>query len=169
MPEMNYYYKKNHPLKPFIRQTMATPGTYPPDNATRTPPPFAPAGKWPAFSGNGWILIDNHIDETGWVNGQPFEIKDYGPYPEGWSATAPPPSPAEVKERTIQEIKFRLAELDQLTIRPIRAIEYIRKQLAAGGGDTARLNEQLTEELRRLAELEAEAEAKRAELDALRG
>lgn len=39
-----------------------------------------------------WVDVENHIGETGFVNGVPTEIKEYGPLPEGWSATPPVPT-----------------------------------------------------------------------------
>lgn len=39
-----------------------------------------------------WIDVENHVGEKGYVNGVPTEIKEYGPLPEGWSDTPPPPT-----------------------------------------------------------------------------
>ncbi len=51
-------------------------------------------GYWPRkLAGKrGWQQVENHKDEQGYVNGEPFTIAEYGPYPEGWSETAPEPS-----------------------------------------------------------------------------
>lgn len=46
----------------------------------------------PKWTGATWELVENHKSERGWINGEPFEIKDYGPYPEGWSSTPPAPT-----------------------------------------------------------------------------
>ena len=39
-----------------------------------------------------WVNVENHIGEKGYINGVPTEIKEYGPLPEGWGTTSPPPS-----------------------------------------------------------------------------
>lgn len=39
-----------------------------------------------------WVNVENHVGEKGYVNGVPTEIKEYGPLPEGWSETPPPPT-----------------------------------------------------------------------------
>lgn len=39
-----------------------------------------------------WVNVENHIGEKGYVNGVPMEIKEYGPLPDGWSVTPPPPT-----------------------------------------------------------------------------
>lgn len=40
-----------------------------------------------------WVDVENHVGETGFINGVPTTIKEYGHLPEGWSLT--PPSPTE--------------------------------------------------------------------------
>lgn len=40
-----------------------------------------------------WVNVENHVGETGFINGVPTTIKEYGPLTEGWSLT--PPSPTE--------------------------------------------------------------------------
>lgn len=39
-----------------------------------------------------WVDVENHVGEKGFVNGVPFEIKEYGPLPDGWSITPPSPT-----------------------------------------------------------------------------
>ena len=39
-----------------------------------------------------WVNVENHVGEKGYVNGVPIEIMEYGPLPEGWSDTPPPPT-----------------------------------------------------------------------------
>lgn len=51
-----------------------------------------------------WVDVENHVGEKGFVNGVPTEIKDYGPLPEGWSATPPPPELADVQAAKRQQI-----------------------------------------------------------------
>lgn len=51
-------------------------------------------------AGDDWEYIENHIGETGWVDGKYTEIKVYGPLPDNWSTEPPPPPP---DTRTIDE------------------------------------------------------------------
>ena len=60
-------------------------------------------GRW----ARGWDQIENHKGEHGYVNGEPYTIKDYGPYPDGWSPTPPPPTPEE--EAAAQQAAFTAA------------------------------------------------------------
>lgn len=46
-----------------------------------------------------WANVENHIGEKGFVNGVPTEIKEYGPLPDGWSATPPPPTIEELFDK----------------------------------------------------------------------
>ena len=62
-----------------------------PNNATREPVEVPP-GCMPRWTGEAWEQVEDHKGESGYVNGEPHTIKDYGPYPAGWSA-APPPVP----------------------------------------------------------------------------
>ena len=61
-----------------------------------------------------WVDVENHADEKGFINGVPTTIEEYGPLPEGWSAT-PPPSPTEeqlfVTLRASRDV--RLADTDK--------------------------------------------------------
>ena len=51
-----------------------------------------------------WVDVENHVGEKGFVNGVPTEIKDYGPLPDGWSATPPAPTLAAVQASKRAEI-----------------------------------------------------------------
>ena len=62
-----------------------------PNNATHTTPTVA-EGKIPRWDGEKWEQVEDHKGKSGYVNGQPHEIKEYGPLPEGWSDTPPPPT-----------------------------------------------------------------------------
>ena len=52
----------------------------------------------PRFVNGKWTQVENHKGKTGYVNGEPFTVKDYGPLPAGWSDTPPPPTPEEQAE-----------------------------------------------------------------------
>ncbi len=94
---LNNYFNINHPLRPYTHSLPATPGTVPPPNALRdSAPPTAPEGFWPGESGGVWVNIEDHRGEEGYVNGEPFTITDFGPYPQGWSTEPPaPPEPTD--------------------------------------------------------------------------
>lgn len=62
-----------------------------PNNSTRTAPTIV-EGKIPRWTGKKWEQVEDHKGKSGYVNGQPHEIKEYGPLPKGWSDTPPPPS-----------------------------------------------------------------------------
>ncbi len=64
----------------------------------------------PRWNGEAWEQVENHKGESGYINGQPHEIKEYGPYPDGWSATPPPPTLDEAKQAKIAAIDRRTAE-----------------------------------------------------------
>lgn len=66
-----------------------------PNNATYTVPTIV-EGKVPRWTGKRWEQIEDHKGKNGYVNGQPHEIKEYGPLPEGWSDTPPPPTANEL-------------------------------------------------------------------------
>lgn len=52
-------------------------------------PGFIPRKK---ADGPGWDQVEDHKDKEGYVDGQPFTVKDYGPLPDGWSDTPPEPT-----------------------------------------------------------------------------
>lgn len=74
-----------------------------PNNATHTAPTLK-KGIVPCWTGKKWEQIEDHKGKRGYVNGQPHEIKDYGPLPAGWSDTPPPPPLAEVQSAKRAEI-----------------------------------------------------------------
>ena len=43
-------------------------------------------------AGDAWEQVEDHKGKNGYVNGQPHEVKEYGPLPEGWSDTPPAPT-----------------------------------------------------------------------------
>ncbi len=87
-----------------------------PNNSTHVKPVLL-AGFIPRWDGKAWQQVENHKDEEGYLNGEPYRIKDYGPYPEGFSLTPPePPKP------TLEELKARaIAQIDAATSNEILA------------------------------------------------
>lgn len=88
-----------------------------PNNATYTVPTIV-EGKVPRWTGKRWEQIEDHKGKSGYVNGVPTEIKEYGPLPEGWSDTPPPPTLDEAKAAKQAEISsaFNIAMSASLTM-----------------------------------------------------
>ena len=63
-----------------------------PNNATYTKPSIK-KGFIPCWNGAKWVQVENHTGKEGYLNDEPFTIKEYGPFPDGWSETPPPPKP----------------------------------------------------------------------------
>lgn len=78
---------------------------------------------------SAWVNVENHTGEKGFVNGVATTIKEYGPLPEGWSATPPPPELADVQAAKRAEINagFDAAMTASLTMpsrsNPASAVE----------------------------------------------
>jgi hypothetical protein len=66
-----------------------------PHNATYTAPPETPDGQVARWTGEGWTLVEDHKGKSGYLDGQPHTITEYGPLPEGGTADPPQPTPAE--------------------------------------------------------------------------
>jgi hypothetical protein len=107
-----------------------------PHNATHVAP-TPQDGHIPHWTGSAWEQVKDHKGKEGWLDGKPHTIKEYGPLPDGWSDTPPPPTPEELAERRRAEILARLAEIDAASVRPLRAIaqgegtDFDRDKLAA--------------------------------------
>ncbi len=78
-----------------------------PNNATYTPPKEQ-NGHIPCWTGQKWIQIENHRGEEGYVHGTAHTITEYGPLPEGWSDTPPPPTRDELFMTFISAIQAHL-------------------------------------------------------------
>lgn len=74
-----------------------------PNNAVRVVPQIQ-EGYIPRWTGKGWEQVENHKGEEGFVDGKSYTIKEYGPLPEGWSDTPPPPTLDEAKAAKIAAI-----------------------------------------------------------------
>ena len=66
-----------------------------PNNATHMAPTVV-EGKVPRWTGKNWKQVEDHKGKNGYVNGQHHTTKEYGPLPEGWSETPPPPTTEEL-------------------------------------------------------------------------
>ena len=60
---------------------------------------------WTGGLGSAWQQVENHKGQEGYLNGEPYTIKDYGPLPEGFSTSKPLPSLEEAKKQARQELK----------------------------------------------------------------
>ncbi len=74
-----------------------------PNNATRTAPQHQD-GYIPRWTGTAWEQVEDHKGEEGYVGGKPHTIKEYGPYPDGWSTTPPPPTLEEARAAKLEVI-----------------------------------------------------------------
>lgn len=93
-----------------------------PNNATRTAP-IVEDGKIPHWTGAAWEQVEDHKGKSGYVNGQPHEVKEYGPLPDGWSETPPPPTTEELWDqlRNIRDSKLSSTDKYLLPDYPIIA------------------------------------------------
>lgn len=89
---------------------------FPPNNSTKVPP-TCKKGFIDRWNGEAWELVENHKDEEGYLNGEPYKIKDYGPYPEGFSLTPPAPPPPTLEEARAAAV----AQVDAYTSKSILA------------------------------------------------
>lgn len=78
-----------------------------PNNATYTAPTLK-KGFVPCWDGKKWGQVEDHKGESGYVNGQPHTINEYGPLPDGWSETPPPPTTEELFARLRSERDTRI-------------------------------------------------------------
>lgn len=82
--------------------------------------PEAQEGYIPQWNGKDWFQVEDHRGRTGYVNGEHVMITEYGPLPEGWSDEYI--DPRSEKEIRKGKIMFRLAEIDRLSVRAMRAL-----------------------------------------------
>lgn len=77
------------------------------------------------WNGSAWEYVENHIGRVGYVDGKPYEVKEYGSLPAGWSDTPPPPTKEEFAEQVRAVRNAKIAETDYLLTPdyPISAIK----------------------------------------------
>lgn len=130
-----------------------------PNNATYDKPPASKKGYARFYKNGKWRFVEDHRGESGWINGVETVIREAGPYPNSWSATAPEPTDAEKKEAECQRILTELDRLDAKSCRPARAVS-----IAYAAGKTPD-----EADVVKLAEIEEQAKALRLELAKLNG
>ena len=82
-----------------------------PHNCVKAKPTIKP-GLIPRWNGNEWKQEQNHVGEKGFVSGEPVEIKEYGPLPEGFSAEKQDMRTfGEKKANRIAEVNGKTSEL----------------------------------------------------------
>ncbi len=86
-----------------------------PNNATHTVPTLK-KGFVPRWTGKTWEQVEDHKGKSGYVNGQLHEIKEYGPLPEGWSDTPPPPTADQLFAALRAARDARLAHTDKMLL-----------------------------------------------------
>ena len=79
--------------------------------------PVAPGDSKTGFvwrvAGDAWEEVEDHRGESGYVNGVTTEIKEYGPLPDGWSVTPPPPTADQLFAAMRASRDARLAATDK--------------------------------------------------------
>jgi hypothetical protein len=123
-----------------------------PANTTETAPPSVGKHTAAVWDGHHWNVVEDWRGKSGYVNGEPFEIKNLGPLSKGWSDTPPPPSEEELNEQRRAEILARLAAIDYESIRPLRAIadgtatNKEREKLVMLESEAKKLREEISQE-----------------------
>lgn len=84
-----------------------------PNNATYIAPRMQD-GHIPRWTCEGWELVEDHKGAEGYVNGQLHTVKEYGPLPEGWSDTPPPPTTDDLAAAVRGERDRRIGATDYL-------------------------------------------------------
>lgn len=162
------YLESDKPV--YARESPLEPGVFLiPANATAVAPPEAVAGKARIFDGAAWTLAEDHRGETVWRKADALAVTvDWiGAVGEGYTALEPCAYPAwdaeagawsaddaAVAAARKSEILSGLAFLDDAAVRPLRAV--LAAQLAGADPDA--------EDTAKLAEIETNAQALRAEL-----
>ncbi|MCL1888877.1 MAG: hypothetical protein FWF99_00030 [Desulfovibrionaceae bacterium] len=154
----NHYFDTLHPLRPYTHSLEANPNSLPPENALRGNAPEIIPGFWPCEKNGKWVQVEDHrkddgqerADRQGYMNGEPYTIKDIGPLPEGWSEDPPPPTPEDQAAQRKVEIMDRMFALDMESIRPLRAVadgiatDFDREKLDAIEAEVAALRAELS-------------------------
>ena len=139
MQEMfDNYFDYTRPGMPYTHSHPAPDGAFPASNAAReATKPTAPKGFHPCWAPeNGpekkdeWVHLENHIGKQGYVDGEPYTIKEYGPLPKGWSDTPTPLTPEEQAEQARAMRDGLLAATDALVLVPDISDEFREKVLA---------------------------------------
>lgn len=68
------------------------------------------------WKGTAWEYVENHIGKTGYVNGEFFEVKEYGPLPAGWSENAPDPTEEDIALQVRMERDAKLIATDKYLV-----------------------------------------------------
>ncbi len=101
-------------LDPLESEKAGMPVWLQPGNTLTTPPGEMRDGHVWKRVDDAWQELEDHRGESGFVNGEPFTIKELGPLPEGWST-----KPSEPTER--EKILAQILELEsQQTPRRLR-------------------------------------------------
>ena len=83
-------------IDPLESEMAGEPVWLQPGNTLTVPPGELREGYAQQRVGDTWKEVEDHRGKSGYVNGQPHEIKEYGPLPDGWSYTLPPPTEEEL-------------------------------------------------------------------------
>lgn len=107
-----------------------------PSNATFVAPPDSQSGFVLHWTGTEWEQVEDHKGKSGYVNGELYEIEEYGPLPKGWSETLPPP--------TVEELFDRLRSFRNAYINSVLWMRERHADEIALGKETTLTSEQYT-------------------------
>ena len=107
-----------------------------PVNATYTKTLADKEGFVQHWDGKKWGYVENNKGKSGYVDGKPFKVKEYGPLPAGWSETPPPPTAVELADHIRAERDGKLLSTDKyliadfpLDVDKLEAVKAYRKAL----------------------------------------
>lgn len=78
-----------------------------PNNSTAAQPALQ-EGFIPQWTGKEWMQVEDHKRLEGWLDGEPYTIKDYGPLPKGFSTEPPEPTLEEKQAAIVGAVQARL-------------------------------------------------------------
>ena len=87
-----------------------------PNGATHVRPPVQKDGFAIRFDGKKWEYVEDHKGKSGYLDGKPFTMNEYGPLPKGFGETPPPPSADELAGQVRSKRDALLAETDKFMI-----------------------------------------------------
>lgn len=87
-----------------------------PVNATYTKPLADKDGFTQKWDGDKWEYVEDHKGKNGYLDGKPFEMKQYGPLPDGFTETPPQPTDEDLAGRVRAERDGKLAASDKYLV-----------------------------------------------------
>ena len=108
-----YTYSEPCGLDPLESQAQGKAVWVHPADSLLTPPPEPKDGHERIAKDDTWDYVENHIGREGYVDGVYTRVAQYGPLPDGWSDTPPPPTTEELMHRLRSARDGRLSATDK--------------------------------------------------------